>query len=1471
MRRPVARWFFIVVCGALATVLGFAAALLYSPPGRRLLARLLSEESPRLVRGTVHIGALSGRWVNGFAVDSVVIRDTTGAVLASIPHLRVRYRLADIWAGKFIVSQAVLLHPDIQITKHRSGRLNYEEVFRLNEGPGGPGPSPLIEIDQLRIDSGRVLLRLPWNPDGRLHSQRQIDSALAYEKAKPGRRIEPGPEGLEMIRVIDRLDANLPLFRLATPERAPVTLQIEHLAAQLSDPRMEIRDLRAAVRTKDDSLIFDIDKAELPGTSLRGSGRIDWPRDTILYHFSFQAPVLALADLRWVSPGFPDYTGSARVEARSVSGSRTEYNIRNLSVGDSTGRVDGGMVAITDVYRGLGFRDLALTLKNLNLDAVRPYLDTLPFHGKLTGRLGATGFFGGMTVSLDWLFQDAKVPGGAESRLALNGPLRLGGADGMFFQGARLTKADIDLRTVRLVAPAVILEGRLGLAGTLTGPWKNVVFRGAVDHQDEARRRSHLAGMVRLDTRGAILGVETDVVLDSLAFDGIRRTFPTLKATGALGGRVKLAGTLDHLAIDADVAGGLGRIEAHGRATLQPPKWGADSLRIDFSRLDLAALMGAGPATDFAGVLEVTGTVDSAVAPVGQLAVTLGPGAIREFKLDSATALVHAADSLITLDTLRVDWQGGRLDGSGTIGSAPPRTGRMTFHLDAPSFAAFDSLALALTGFTRDTTIGDVVMRGQGRADATLEGALGALTIQGTAGVDSLRWLGYRARNLQSRFTVEPASRLVDLTVSADSIGTRKLVFDSTRVRVRGRSDSLQWDASGRGKNLAHLSGSGRLRRLGEDLLVHADSLSLDLTGRTWALVGTLDARLQDSLIVLDTVRLVTADGSGSIQLAGSVPGRASGDLSVTGLGIQVQDVYALAQLDTTGVAGTLSADGRLAGTSAQPTLRGTGALTGGVFGDFKAPLVRAAFDYREQLLQANLTFWRTGSPVVEVDARLPYDLAFRRVEKRQLPGPISIIAKGDSIDLAIVEAFTPNLRRMSGSLDLDVRVEGSWAQPRLAGRAQVTAGAAEVPALGVRYGPVYGAIRFNGDSILTDSLKVGGATGELTISGGIRLVELTQPALALTLSGNDFEIMDVPNYMKLRTWGDVQLSGSITHPVLTGAGRIENSVIYFADLVSKDIVNLEDPMNADLVDTLALRQQHLLATFQSRFLDSLTIRDLDFIVAQGVWLRSNEANFQLEGRVRVNKTRRIYRIDGNLNTPRGTYTLKVGGLINRTFTVERGTVRYFGDLNAELDVQARHVVQTPQGAGGDIPVIAHITGTLEVPKLELTTPPDRPPMAEPVLISLLVFGTTDPATIAQLGSSQQSFQYAVAVATNALSTELARSLISGPDAALDLVEIRAGYTTTGLVGGSSPYQIAIGKALSSKIFLSANAGFCTSAGSTFGAQNLGASLEYRFRPELRGLISAEPVQTCYGRGVDVFITQKRYQFGAELRWNRDY
>jgi hypothetical protein len=112
---------------------------------------------------------------------------------------------------------------------------------------------------------------------------------------------------------------------------------------------------------------------------------------------------------------------------------------------------------------------------------------------------------------------------------------------------------------------------------------------------------------------------------------------------------------------------------------------------------------------------------------------------------------------------------------------------------------------------------------------------------------------------------------------------------------------------------------------------------------------------------------------------------------------------------------------------------------------------------------------------------------------------------------------------------------------------------------------------------------------------------------------------------------------------------------------------------------------------------------------------------------------------------------------------------------------------------------------------------------------------------------------------------------VSTERAPFDVLEIRPGISS-GPVGSSSPTQLAVGRALTNNLFVTANAGFCLGSGqATFNARNLGATLEYRFNPVLRGQLSAEPVQTCLARGVDIFGTTRRYQFGAELRWDRGY
>jgi autotransporter translocation and assembly factor TamB len=94
---------------------------------------------------------------------------------------------------------------------------------------------------------------------------------------------------------------------------------------------------------------------------------------------------------------------------------------------------------------------------------------------------------------------------------------------------------------------------------------------------------------------------------------------------------------------------------------------------------------------------------------------------------------------------------------------------------------------------------------------------------------------------------------------------------------------------------------------------------------------------------------------------------------------------------------------------------------------------------------------------------------------------------------------------------------------------------------------------------------------------------------------------------------------------------------------------------------------------------------------------------------------------------------------------VERGTVRYFGtpDLNAELDIEARHTVVDVE-SGEEIDVTARITGTLLQPKLELTSPPaaQRAPLNQTELVSYLMFGRPTFSQQGQGTSSQQGSQY---------------------------------------------------------------------------------------------------------------------------------
>lgn len=1472
----IARLIFIVLIGALATVLGTLLALGGTRSGRTLLAQVVTARSAGLVRGSIAIGRIEGDFRTWLALEDVVVRDTTGFPMASLKRVELRFKLSDLLAKRIVFDRVSLFRPRVYLEKHRNGRLNLEEVLRIGEGPPGPpsGPGTLIDLRDVTIREGILTVLTPWSPPGHLRGQAAADSALAAQRLVPARRIEDGGpgEGLQQLRTIENLNARFTRARISTPDREPLLLQVDSMGFLINDPMVDVRDLAGEIRQANDTLWFDLRRAELPGTRGTARGLVSWPADTLLFDFAFNAGRVALADLRFVSPDFPDYTGRGRLTAVSITNDITEYRIPDLDVGSGTDRVRGRLTAITHRFRGLGFRGLDLELTDVELDVVRPYLDTVPFTGRLSGRLQADGYFDEMQVGVDWAFYDYRVDGRPPNLVRMRGPVTLGGSEGFIFHGVTVDSADLDLPTVRLAVPAVILEGRARGAGSLDGPWKDVTFRGHLVHHDEGRPESAAEGRIRINTRDSIVALDADLDFVPLEFEGVRRSFPTLTALGGLTGPVHLEGPLDRMLVRADVRGRLGRVKAEGVVTMLPPRWGADSLRLEFADLDLQVVRGRGPPTRLAGRALVRGTVDSLVAPEGDLTLALGPGTVREVAFDSLTARVGVHDSVIVVDTSMLAFPGARVTAAGTLGWARGHDGTLTILARAEGLGAFDSLLTAALNPAPDSLVARERLDGTLEAEVGITGALDSMDVRAEARAAQVRWNGYRMPGSRVAFAwrggARPAVR-VDAVVDTLSRGA----FDAHDVRfgADGPADSLSWraDAASSAALALHSRGEYRAGAAGRSVLV--DTLDLTLRGNGWSSEGPFLVSRLDSVWTVGETAISRKDGSARIAIAGTVPGAQAGELDLRVAGLDLRDVSALLLRDTTRVSGSLFLDVRTAGTAADPVFRGTGTLTGPVFGDFRAPLTRVAFNYRRKRLDSNLSFWRTGTSLMEVNAVLPLDLAWSRPTRgsRQVPGELAIRIEADSMNLAVFEAFTKNARQIRGTLVSDVTVQGTWDAPRLGGTVAIQDGRAILPSLGVRYGPANGRVTLTGDSIVVDTLEVRGQTGVLHATGLVRLQNLTRPVLDLTLRADDFRMMNVPEYLTLEADGTVQLRGPLLKATLTGQATAKNSVLYFADLVTKSIVDLEDPVFADLVDTVAIRTRGLGAAIQNRFLDSLTIRDFAFRAAEGVWLRSGEANIQLQGGVTVQKTRSIYRFDGVFNAIRGTYNLKLLA-ITRAFDVTRGQVTYLGDpdLNADLDIDARHVIRPAdaEATGKDVEVTAHIGGTLREPKLTLASS-IRPPLSQSDIISLLVLRRTVNSSVVSQGQAQQVAQLASLLASS-LTSQIENRLVSEPGMGPDVVEIRPGESLGGQAGRSSLSRLSAGWQLGSKWFVSLNAGFCPLF-QQFDYRNFGASLDYRLSSYTSLSANAEPIQTCI-QGAAGTAT-KRYQLGADIKWSREY
>ena len=1424
-------------------VLAIAAVLvlLMTTPGHNLLRRWGVSLLTGVVNGTVEIGSVGGALFRGADLRGIRISDNDGQTVIQAERLQVSYALTDLLRGRFRFSRVTLVRPLVILEQDTAGHWNIESLFGgQGADSSAPGNRPLVELRDLVISEGTLIMR-----------ERPLPRRDAVRE-----------------RNFSGLTTSLDRLRVSHPDSTGIAAVFRTLAARIDLPEADVRDARGTATLDGDSVRFDLRNVQLPASRMNVVGVVRFGGRHTAIEANAEASQFAFADVRGLVPQLPREgggRGQARIMLPGDGGGTVDVRYGEIRSGRTA--AEGRGVIIIGSRGGITVRGVDVVLKPLDLALFEQYVDSVPLKGLVRGRARGNGSLDDIVVNADISWTDEEVPGGARNDVDATGRLRLGGAEQLVFRGVTLRRADFDLKTIHRFAPPVEMGGRLVAVGTLDGPWRNAQFRGAMDHTD-----SGLVSSVRGELRLGLVDtvhVDAELTVDSLSFALLRLTWPQIPIKEPMRGFASLHGPVTALGINTALYGPVGTFTAEG---VLGSRYGVTTVdaRGIYDSLDLSLLADGAPPSALWGHWSALLAVpsESGAVTTGELRGDVTRGRVAGSALIAGEAAVKLVPERIDVDFARLSFLGGFVTMSGAVGRGQSGSALLTFEARSDTLAYLEPLMRWVQQRVGDSS--GTRLDGAGSITGRISGTTGAWALDGDATVSSIDLGGSYARNLRARGLVarEDGGVRVLVNGSADSLATAGLLYSPVGVTVAGRSDSMSLRV-----NAGFLENSALRASLvtwvDSARFIRAESLEVDLPVNTWRLTRPATAVIDTGVIQLDTVELRSTAGSGYLRASGALPRRGVADFAVAADSVPVSDVYSALQRDTSGISGAVNGEVSIIGAAGSPTIEMRAALTDGRFGDYVLPLFQVLGRYDAQRLTVKGGLWRDSLRIVTLSGSLPVDLSLRAVPRRKLDGPLTVVAQSDSLDMAVLDPLIGAVSGLSGVMHLDVRAAGSWESPEYTGFVDVTRGGMTVPSLGARYSDMDARLTLQNNVMRIARLQLRGGNGVLDVTGTVTFDSAFsgRPQLADTLRFNRFAAFDIEDFGKFTGSGELYLHGPLLGATLTGRARVDEGELQFADLVQKRIISLDDPEFRALVDSSLSRGADLSPAAHTVFFDSLRIANLAIEMGPDVWLRSSEADIQLDGEFVINRTIEDqlprYRMDGTLRAVRGTYQLVLGFensliSISRDFRVTRGTVRFFGtpDFNPELDIAAEHIARTVQGE--QLTVSAIISGTLLQPSLRLESD-HRPPLSQTEIVSYLMFGVPPSNT---LGNERD---LGVATIGSNLISGIGQALAAELGLPVSYLTIQTGQATTVGSVRTNTARIEAGAQLNERTFLTLNAGLCEVRTS----QLVGASLEYRLSSRWTTSAAFEPlVQEC-GTAASMAGVNTKYQASFDLFWQQ--
>jgi autotransporter translocation and assembly factor TamB len=1328
-------------------------------------------EAGAYLNGTLSIERLGGNLFFGVEMENVGV-SMDGSQVVAVKDLGLNYNVFQLLTNGLSVDSIRLDKPVVYLRREGDtwslSRLVKKQVTEADRS----GPDKPIAIDSIGITDGAVVIESPV-----------------------------GTSGVELPKRFEHLDAKLS-FKY---EPVRYSIEITHVSFRGSEPALALNALSGGVSVKDDTLFVDKLDLRTSESSLSFDGAVQHYLTRPVFNLQISSDKLSLPEIARLVPALagirlqPSFNLKADGPFDRLG---VEMNVQS-SAGMASGKMVADLLAPGQSVQGdLSVKHLNLStllndpaqksditadarfelhgeaLSNLNALRGTVTLDSprLVAAGYVAERIHANARINGRTVGLDGralAYGSAATVSGTVTLPDLEKKAR---AVAFSLHG---TAAHLDLRKLprELKAPpaatdvtaAYVADGTVG-AGAAPHVVADLRFQpstvggariaagstaGVTLNGDDIAYRAD-ATVANLDLeqigqqfRVPALAVDRykSSINGHLAATGRGTTPETmdLTASGTLQDSSILGGTIPQLAFDATLARDTAHVKADG----------------SFSGFDPAVASGK---SDLKGTVAGTVIVDATIAHVSSGVtpedvqadgkVTLQPSTIGGLEIARASLDAAYHDSIGDIRTLDIAGRDVNVQAKGTLALNDRGQSNLTIHADSPSLETIGSLI-------------DQPITGIGKIDATVTGNQHELKATGTLVGDGVKYGDNGALTVSSTFTATvPELTVADANVVADTHATFASIagqeINELDAKTAYKQKQLDFDATAKQPQRS-LGAAGSLLLHPDHQEIHLQRLGLTTQGQTWQLAQGSPPTINYAHDAVTVSHVTLVNGAQQIAADGTL-GRPGDALNVTLTNVDLANVDAIL-LRPPQLTGTLNASATVSGTTAAPDVKGNFTVDKGGFQQYRYDSLGGTVNYSgpgltlDAKLQQNPTTYLTAKGYVPTAL---FKGGVTAAERAKAHG--TTVAAGDRIDLhvestpidlGLVQGFTTQLSKVTGTLQANIDITGSAADPHPKGEVTIEKAAFTVEPTGVAYSNLKGKIELREDKVHIDNITVlDNHQSALSITGDLAIHELELAGVELFVNSNDFKVID-NKLGNVRVNANLEIAGELRSPRIIGDFGLSTGSVDLDQILA---FTSDSAYATEQTEYLA-KAEAAAAPVAPSPLEALTmdvrVTVPDDLVVKASELRTPGApvslgaiNLTLGGDLRATKAagQQIVLV-GVVNTVRGTYDFQ-----GRRFDILRdGSVRFAGDplndLDPILDVRTSRMIQGVEAR-------VNVRGTLKQPDIVLTS---TPPLEQADILSLIVFNQP----INSLGAGQQVSlaQRAQQMATGVLAGELATSV----------------------------------------------------------------------------------------------------------------